>query len=125
MKSSAKYEMKMLLQNRGVSDDVIKTILEHDYLFDHVIEDILDTIEGEFRIFADEHENVVLGSVEPVIAKGSGNLVFAGSRRVVLAGVDELIVVETENEVLISRRGNSQSVKDVVEILKTLDPEAL
>lgn len=57
MKNSAKYEMKMLLQNRGVSDDVIKTILEHDYLFDHVIEDILDTIEGEFNIFADEHEN--------------------------------------------------------------------
>ena len=57
MKSSAKYGIKMLLQNRGVSDDVIKTILEHDYLFDHVIEDILDTIEGEFSIFADEHEN--------------------------------------------------------------------
>ena len=57
MKNSAKYEIKMLLQNRGVSDDVIKTILEHDYLFDHVIEDILDTIEGEFHIFANEHEN--------------------------------------------------------------------
>ncbi|GAB1431725.1 hypothetical protein MASR2M29_03500 [Spirochaetota bacterium] len=70
-------------------------------------------------------ENLTLGSVEPVIAKGSGNLVFASSRRVVLAGVDDLIVVETENEVLISRRGNSQSVKDVVEILKTLDPGAL
>lgn len=46
---------------------------------------------------------------------GHGNFVFPHGRRVYgLVGVDDLLVVDTEDALLIARRGHSQDVKEVV-----------
>ena len=64
----------------------------------------------------DVKNNVVRG---PVIAVDScDSLVFAKDKLVTLVGVDNLIVVETDDAILILKRGRSQDVKHVVEILE-------
>lgn len=66
-----------------------------------------------------------VGSPEALQIASSGNLVYASGRRVVLVGVDDLVVVDTPDALLVSRRGDTQRVKDAVEALKALDPGLL
>jgi len=47
-----------------------------------------------------------------------GNLVVGGTRRIVLVDVDDLIVVDTPDALLVTRRGKSQDVKKAVDALK-------
>jgi len=64
---------------------------------------------------ADEAGNVLSGEV---VAVGSrNNLVKTGKKLVALSGVDDLIVVETEDALLICRRGASQKVREIVAAL--------
>lgn len=60
--------------------------------------------------------NVSRGDV--LIESGQGNLVHAESRLVALAGVSDVIVVETKDAVLVTRRESVQDVKKVVAALK-------
>lgn len=54
-----------------------------------------------------------------VAAAGTKNtLVVSGKRLVALAGVEDLIVVDTEDALLVCRRGDSQRVREVVDILE-------
>lgn len=48
----------------------------------------------------------------------SGNLVISSGKRVVLIDVDELLVIDTPDALLVTRRGRSQDVKNAVETLK-------
>ena len=70
----------------------------------------------------DDSENAVSGSV---VLKGvSGSLVAATSRLVAVAGLDDVVVIETEDAVLVVPRGRSQMVRDLVDRLEAgrLDP---
>lgn len=61
-----------------------------------------------------------------VVAVGSSGCTVRGSGRLIsLAGVNDLIVVETEDALLICRKGESQSVRAVVERLKDLGRDDL
>jgi mannose-1-phosphate guanylyltransferase len=54
-----------------------------------------------------------------VIAKDSqGNYIDAGTKAVAVIGVDEMIVVVTDDAVLICKKGRSQDVKEVVDYLR-------
>jgi len=64
----------------------------------------------------DEQGNVRRGDVW--IEGGKGNLVYADSRMVALAGVQDHIVVETKDAVLITTREHAQDVKKIVASLK-------
>jgi len=48
----------------------------------------------------------------------SGNLVLGSGKRIVLVDVDDLVVVDSPDALLITRRGSSQDVKKAVEALK-------
>lgn len=67
----------------------------------------------------------VIGTPEPVSVESSGNLVIASGKRIVLVGVEDLVVVDTPDALLIARRGSTQKVKDAVDALKTVDPRLL
>jgi len=55
----------------------------------------------------------------PVIAVETGDsLIYSPKKLVALVGVRDLIVVETEDALLICRRGDSQKVRQVVDILE-------
>ena len=69
--------------------------------------------------------NAVIGSPEPVSIGSCGNLVVSSGKRVVLVGVDDLVVVDTPDALLVARRGSTQLVKDAVEALKAVEPGLL
>ncbi len=46
------------------------------------------------------------------------NLVFGNKRLVALVGVEDLVVVDTDDAILVCRREHSQSVKNIVDFLK-------
>ena len=49
----------------------------------------------------------------------SRTLTFGGKRLIVTIGVEDLIVVDTEDALLVCKRGHEQDVKKVVSQLKT------
>jgi mannose-1-phosphate guanylyltransferase len=46
------------------------------------------------------------------------NLVVSTHKTIALVDVEDLIIVETEDALLITKRGKSQNVKEIVESLK-------
>lgn len=64
----------------------------------------------------DDHSNVTVGQVVTVDTKNS--LIFADKRMVATIGVEDLLVVETDDALLISKKEESQKVKDIVGLLK-------
>jgi len=69
--------------------------------------------------------SATVGSPEPVLVASSGNLVYSSGRRVVLVGVEDLVVVDTPDALLVTKRGDTQRVKYAVEALKKVDPRLL
>ncbi len=63
----------------------------------------------------DEHGNALAGNV--IIRNSSRCLVESGDRLIVLVGMHDTVVVETEDAVLICNRDSTQQVKHVVEYL--------
>lgn len=64
----------------------------------------------------DENGNSITGKV---IQKDTNNtLIYSNSRVVATIGVDDMIIVDTDDALLICRKGRSQEVKDVADYLK-------
>ena len=51
------------------------------------------------------------------------NFVYTSDRMVTLADVDDLIVVDTPDALLVSKKGSSQKIKDIVQELKGRESE--
>ncbi len=64
----------------------------------------------------DEHGNSIDENLMQI--KSSNNLVLTDQRKMVLIGVDNLIVVDTDDAVLVAKKGYSQEVKEVVSMLQ-------
>jgi mannose-1-phosphate guanylyltransferase len=60
----------------------------------------------------DSSDNVLVGDVAVIDVAGS--YIHATSRLVAVAGMEDLVVVETEDAVLVLPRGNSQLVREIV-----------
>lgn len=60
----------------------------------------------------DESGNVIVG--DTLLEKANNNLVHASHRLVSLVGVDDLVVVETADALLVTKRKSSQDVKSIV-----------
>lgn len=66
----------------------------------------------------DEKGNAILGDVHT--CNTTDSLIYAESRLVATIGLDHLVVIETDDSVLIARKEDSQQVKEMVDKLKTL-----
>ncbi|NCN87421.1 MAG: mannose-1-phosphate guanylyltransferase [Candidatus Pacebacteria bacterium] len=69
----------------------------------------------------DDHGNAVIkteNSSEPVIINSSNNLIYSGERLIAIAGVEDLVIVDSKDITLIVPRSKSQDVKKIVEKLK-------
>jgi mannose-1-phosphate guanylyltransferase len=73
----------------------------------------------------DAEGNVALGSGQVLTADSRGNLVFANSRAVALVGVEDLVVVETEDAVFVCPRDRAQDVRMIVQRLRADGPAEL
>lgn len=67
--------------------------------------------ESENAVSYKEHEPILLNSKE--------NLVISESKKVTLVGVEDMIVIDTSDALLVAKKGKSQDVKKVVDILNT------
>lgn len=67
--------------------------------------------------------NVVLNDGRVLSRDSSNNLVIGSGKTISLIGVDDLNIVETDDALLVTKRGASQDVKTVVDELELLDPE--
>jgi mannose-1-phosphate guanylyltransferase len=68
------------------------------------------------RIHADAHGNSVDGEV--VLVDTTGSLIFGDRRLIAAIGVEDLIIVDTEDALLVVPRSRAQDVRKVVEALK-------
>jgi mannose-1-phosphate guanylyltransferase/mannose-6-phosphate isomerase len=64
----------------------------------------------------DQDGNVLVGDVEVIDVKNS--LVYSNDRLVAVTNVEDLIVVETDDAILVTKRGNGEIVKEIIEKLK-------
>ncbi len=63
-------------------------------------------------------ENAILGSDDPILINSTGNLIMTDKRKVACVDVSDLIIVDSEDALLIAKRGSSQKVKEVVTLLQ-------
>jgi len=72
-------------------------------------------------------QNAVLSrlddSPEPICIDSTNNLIVARERQIALVDVEDLLVVDTSDAILISKKGSSQKVKAVVAEIKKQAPE--
>lgn len=73
---------------------------------------VYDTLEK------DENQNVKIGTVFDLETKNC--LILGGKRLITTIGLEELIIIETEDALLVAKRGESQKVKGLLEKVKTL-----
>ena len=87
---------------------------------------------GSFDALFDEvktesQNNAVLprleDSPEPICIDSSNNLIVTRDRQIALIDVDDLLIVDTSDAILISKKGSSQKVKQVVAEIKKSVPE--
>ncbi len=64
-----------------------------------------------------------IGSSENVINIGSSNNLILSSKQVAAIDVDDLIIIDTADALLVSKKGSSQKVKEVVKRLKEENSE--
>ena len=81
---------------------------------------------GSFDALAQEFPKDDNGnSINPnlIAINSKNNFVYTKGRLVALAGIDDLIVVDTADALLISKKGDSQKIKDIVKELKGRESE--
>jgi len=64
----------------------------------------------------DENSNVKIGDIIDIDTKGS--LVVGDKRLVATIGIEDIIIVDSDDALIIAKKGQSQKVKDLVDILK-------
>lgn len=64
----------------------------------------------------DKHNNVIKGEV--IALKTSNSLIKSTQKLIAVTDVDNLIVIESENAIFISTRGNSENVKDLIHFIR-------
>ncbi len=74
---------------------------------------------------ADPSDNVTLGRGRILAVESQGNLVFAEGRTVALVGVEDLVVVETDDAVFVCARDRAQDVRLIVQRLRADGAEEL
>ena len=84
-----------------------------------------DALYDEVKKPTENNATLLRGSVdlEPICIDSVNNLVIASDRQIALIDVEDLLVVDTADALLISKKGSSQKVKHVVEQLKNCHPE--
>lgn len=87
--------------------------------------DVLEQIDSEVGGSVDSQPLSQL-SQKPFQVAATGNFIFSNEKKVYgLVGVDDLMVVDTEDALLICKKGQSQKVKELVDQIKAKLPDAV
>lgn len=78
--------------------------------------DDIGSWDALFRVFEkDDRGNVKIGDVVDIDTRDT--LVIGDKRLIATVGIENLLVIETDDAILVAKRGDSQKVKDVVDML--------
>ncbi|PAF46804.1 mannose-1-phosphate guanylyltransferase/mannose-6-phosphate isomerase [Helicobacter sp. 12S02634-8] len=89
-----------------------------------VIEELEWSDIGSFESLETQWDKDSLGnaSKNALIAKESKNNFVIADKLVATIGIDDLIIVDTNDSLLIAKKGQSQKIKDIIHTLKTSHP---
>ncbi len=107
-------------------DSIDYAVMEKSSKVKVVASDIGWSDLGSFDALAEEFESDENGNSidENIIAINSkNNFIYTSDRMITLADIDELIVVDTPDALLITKKGNSQQIKSIVKELKGRESE--
>jgi len=108
------------------SNSIDYAVMEKSSKVSVVASDIGWTDMGSFDSISDIKEKDENGNSfdgEVISIKSKNNLVFSGSRKMSLIGVDDLIIVDTSDALCVMKKGFSQDVKEVVNQLQASTPQ--
>ena len=80
-----------------------------------------DSIYGELE--KDENNNAVNTKEDIVSINSKNNLIMSGGKMIAAIDVEDMIIINTDDAILISKKGSSQNVKKVVDELKKRNSE--
>ena len=80
---------------------------------------------GSWSRLADIAAGAPVAATEHIEAEGSGNYVYAPGKTVVTIGLSDVVVVETDDVLLVARKDRSEEVKKVVDRLAREEKEHL
>lgn len=107
-------------------DSIDYAVMEKSSKVKVVASDIGWSDLGSFDALAEEFDKDKNGNSidDNLIAINSkDNFIYSSDRLIALADIDELIVVDTPDALLITKKGNSQKIKTIVKELKGRDSE--
>ena len=107
-------------------DSIDYAVMEKSRIVKVVPADINWSDLGSFDALASEYEKDINGNSvnENIIAINSkNNFVYTNERMITLADIDDLIVVDTPDALLITKKGSSQKIKEIVKELKGRETE--
>ena len=136
------YESCLTAFNNAIKEDIIRVrhedmlsipedsidyaVMEKSNIVKVVASDIgwsdlgsFDALSQEFE--KDENGNSIDKNIIAINSKN--NFVYTSDRMVTLADIDDLIVVDTPDALLISKKGSSQKIKEIVKELKGRETE--
>lgn len=128
------YSESLIAYNRAKKEGMIR--IDHDLMMaipedsiDYAVMEKSDKVKvvpadinwsdlGSFESLDEE-----INSSEDVIAIGSQNNLVLASKKVATIDVEDLIIIDTADALLVSKKGSSQKVKEVVKQLKEQNSE--
>jgi hypothetical protein len=75
-----------------------------------------DALDAEFP--KDKQGNTISNSADLALESRNNLLLNFSSQRVVIQGLDEVLLVNTEDSIYLGRKGQSQGLRDVVKVLQ-------
>lgn len=87
--------------------------------YDALYDEVKITQQGQLNAILPRLEN----SPEPICIDSKNNLIVTQDRTIALIDIDDLLIVDTSDALLISKKGSSQKVKKVVDQIKKQAPE--
>lgn len=132
--ASSENEIRIELDamNNIPEDSVDYAVMEKSKKVKVVTCDINWSDLGSFDALYDEvkeehSDNAIVSRMdntpEPICVDSQNNLLITRDRQIALVDIDDLLIVDTADALLISKKGSSQKVKEVVNNIKTLNPE--
>jgi len=83
----------------------------------------LGSFESIYNILkTDENGNAFRSSLKNICVDSKNNLIFSGNRQIAFIDVDDLVVVDTDDALLISKRGSSHKIKEEILKLEEISP---
>jgi mannose-1-phosphate guanylyltransferase len=74
--------------------------------------------EAVYNLSDKDHDNNAIDAPQKVLLESKNNYIFSSKKIVAAVGVENLVVVDTDDALLICKKDESQKVKDLVEALR-------